>query len=423
MEDILEALKTLGIDIYCITETETESEERFYVRRELDQCRGTKTLDRRVMVYAPVEDGDRRKLGESPVQLPPDMDPGEMRAALERARYAASLAGNPWYELPKGKKEAPVPATGGFAGKTLSESRQLMEQALFAVPDSEDAFINSAEIFMRRVRRRVVNSNGVDVEYERYTVDGEYVIQSLSPQDVETHHTFFYTEPETEALRLDVEESMEVTKARARAVSAPETGEYALILSGEQIGEFMSYYLERANTAAVYQKFSDFAVGDNVQGEDIQGDRLNVELAAKTPYSAEGIAMRDRPLMENGVLKTLHGGARFSWYLGRTPIGEYSAVRVPAGRVPAEELRRGKCLHVLSFSDFQMDQFSGHFGGEIRLAILYDGETATPVTGGSVSGSILDAQKRLTFSRELYSGAGYEGPKGLRIEGVRVAGI
>ncbi len=422
MEEILKALKALGIEIYNITETETESDESFYVRRELDLRRGVKTLDYRVTVYAPVLDGGERKLGASAVRLHPDMDPEELMAALRGAFYAASLAANPWYELPGGKKEEFVPASGGFAGRTLDENRRLMEWALFAAADSGDVFINSAEIFMRRIKRRIVNSNGIDAAYEQYSVEGEYVIQCLDPQDVETHHTFFYRTPETEALRLDVLESMETTRARARAVSAPKTGEYAVILLGAQIGEFMSYYLNRASAAAVYQKFSSFAVGDKVQGDRVRGDEIDLELVAKAPYSADGIAMRDRPLLEKGVLRTLHGNARFSWYLGIKPTGEYSALRAAPGKVPLEEMKRGKYLQVLSFSDFQMDEFTGHFGGEIRLALLCDGETVTPVTGGSVSGNIADAQKCLTFSKELYRGASYEGPKALRIEGVKVAG-
>ena len=53
-----------------------------------------------------------------------------------------------------------------------------------------------------------------------------------------------------------------------------------------------------------------------------------------------------------------------------------------------EELKTGPYLHVVRFSDFQMDSFSGHFSGEIRLAYWCDGENVIPVTGGAVNGSI-----------------------------------
>ena len=65
---------------------------------------------------------------------------------------------------------------------------------------------------------------------------------------------------------------------------------------------------------------------------------------------------------------------------------------------------------------------SGHFGGEIRLAYLIEDGKVTPVTGGSVNGSILEAQKALTFSTERYLNSGYDGPYAVRLRGVSIAG-
>ena len=69
-----------------------------------------------------------------------------------------------------------------------------------------------------------------------------------------------------------------------------------------------------------------------------------------------------------------------------------------------------------------MDSFSGSFGGEIRLAFLYDGETVTPVTGGSINGNILNVQEQMTFSKERYQNGRYEGPYAVSLTGVQVAG-
>ena len=77
----------------------------------------------------------------------------------------------------------------------------------------------------------------------------------------------------------------------------------------------------------------------------------------------------------------------------------------------------------MTFSDFQMDAMSGHFGGGIRLAYLIEADgTVTPVTGGSVNGSILEAQRSLTFSKDRYVTASYEGPYAVRLKGVSIAG-
>ena len=76
----------------------------------------------------------------------------------------------------------------------------------------------------------------------------------------------------------------------------------------------------------------------------------------------------------------------------------------------------------MTFSDFQLDVMSGHFGGEIRLAYLIEDGKVTPVTGGSVNGSILEAQKDLTFSTQRYVTAKYDGPYAMRLKDVSIAG-
>ncbi|MCI8645102.1 MAG: TldD/PmbA family protein, partial [Lachnospiraceae bacterium] len=97
--------------------------------------------------------------------------------------------------------------------------------------------------------------------------------------------------------------------------------------------------------------------------------------------------------------------------------------KVEAGNVSIEQMKEQPYLEVVNFSDFQMDWFTGHFGGEIRLAFLYDGKTVTPVTGGSVNGNIFEAQKSLVFSKEMQVEKDFEGPKAVAMDGVSVAGI
>ena len=76
----------------------------------------------------------------------------------------------------------------------------------------------------------------------------------------------------------------------------------------------------------------------------------------------------------------------------------------------------------VAFSDFQTDDFTGNFGGEIRLGYLCDGKKVVPVTGGSVNGKLADAQNCLVFSTDRYRTAEYEGPYALLVKNVSVAG-
>ena len=84
--------------------------------------------------------------------------------------------------------------------------------------------------------------------------------------------------------------------------------------------------------------------------------------------------MKDLTLLKEGELKAIHGNARFAYYLGVEPTGIYSAVKLDNGTKTLEEMKKEPYLYVVSFSDFSMDSLSGYFGGEIRLAYLFDGE-------------------------------------------------
>ena len=422
MEKILSALHALGVEQYVITERHTESLETFYVKKALDLTRRADTAVTSVRVFRPFEKDGTKMLGEAEATVRPGMSGAEVRAVLERAWYAAQFVTNPWYPLPAGVKESARPDAGGFAGKPLAESMKAMTEALFAADTAQDVFLNSAEVFMRCTETRIVTSMGADVRWERTDVWGEYVCQCPAPVDVETYHQFNYRGPETAALTAAAAHALEMTKARSRAVTAPKTGTYDLVLDREQLRTLLGYYVGRSGAGMIYQKYSPFAIGDAVQGGDIRGDALTVTLKATEPYTGFGAPMADLPLLDKGVLKAIHGGPRFAHYLGVAPTGDYRAVQVPTGDTPLEQLTAEPCLHAVSFSDFQMDPLSGHFGGELRLGFLHEDGKVIPVTGGSVNGSILDSQGHMRFSRERFSTENYDGPLAVRIGGVAVAG-
>lgn len=422
VDQIKAVLEQLEIDRYRIVESVQESVECFFIRKKMDLKRRTDLTDYTVAVFRQHEKDGQKMLGASAVNIHPGMEAEEIRETLQNAYQAAALVCNEYYELNAGKREELILSKSRFAGQSLEESTKQIAEALYASDTMEKVYINSAEVFTERIRRRIVNSEGVDVSYETDFVSGEYVIQCIEPQDVETHHQFAYHDAEIDALRQDVKEALTTTQARAEAEKPPKAGEYTILLSGKNLPEIMKYYCIRSDTGIVYQKYSNYQVGDAVQGDTVQGDALTIYLKAKEPYSNEGIPMKDRLLMEDGTLKMLHGSCRTSYYLGIEPTGDYHCISVPTGSRTVEEMKADPYLHIVCFSDFQMDVLSGHFGGEIRLAFLYDGEKVTPVTGGSVNGSILEVQGNMIFSKERYRNDEYEGPYMVRLEGVKVAG-
>ena len=104
----------------------------------------------------------------------------------------------------------------------------------------------------------------------------------------------------------------------------------------------------------------------NIQNR-YDGERLSLTLRAFHPYSEEGIPTTELRLLEDGRLNAYHGPNRFCRYLGVKPTGWMRKLSCANGMTAFEELKKGTCLWAVTFSDFQMDEMSGHFGGEIRL--------------------------------------------------------
>ncbi|MDE6108407.1 MAG: hypothetical protein K2F83_07065 [Oscillospiraceae bacterium] len=421
-ERIKKALAHCGISTWRINETVEETAELFFVKKELDTRRSKDVHKYAVTLFRDVEGHDGKMLrGATRVEISPSFEDEQIEETLKGGYYAAQFAGNPYYELPNPVQAPMVKKTGELAEAPLAQSAGKMVKALFATDIQEDAFINSAEIFVTRSTERILSSNGTDVSYTDARVKGEFVVQCKEPEDVEMYHSFEYDALEEQALRDKVAEALTFVRDRARAQKVLKSGKYDLVLSGNQVAEVLSYYTSRSAARIVYPKYSTWKLEENVQGET-EGERLDLTLVATAPYSEDGIPMSDLHLLESGRLQAYHGNNRFCRYLGVKPTGGFRKVFCANGTTPFEELKKSPCLWAVTFSDFQMDSMPGHFGGEIRLAYLIEDGKVTPITGGSVNGSILEAQKALQFSIERYASAHFEGPYALRLRNVNIAG-
>lgn len=414
---IQNALNRCGITLWRINETVEETAELFFVKKELDTRRIKDVRKYEVTVFRDVEG----KRGFTEVELISSMEEPEMDEALKGAYYAAQFAANPTFELANAVKAPMVEAKGELATAPLAESAGKMAKALFAPDTHADAFVNSAEVFVSRKQVHILSSEGTDVSYANARVNGEFVVQCREPEDVELHNQFAYDSLEEAALSAKVDEALSFVRDRAHAQKVLKSGKYDLLLTGDNVAEVLGYYTSRSAAAMVYAHYSTWKPGEDVQGEST-GERLNLKLCATEPYSGEGIPMVDRPLLEGGKLQMYHGANRFCRYLGIEPTGNYEKMSSDNGTIPFEEMKKGPVLWAVTFSDFQMNVMTGTFGGEIRLAYLIEDGKVTPVTGGSVNGSLLEGQKDLTFSTDRYVSSRYDGPYAVRVKNVNVAG-
>ena len=422
IERIKSALSDCGIALWRINDNTEETAELFFVKKQLDTRRFKDVRKFQATVFRDVEKEGASLRGFTSVTLLESMSDEQLRQELKNAYYAAQFAANPTYELADPVKAPIKEKAGELCEAPLSESAGKMAKALFAADSENDAFVNSAEIFVVRSKKRILSSEGTDVSYTDAKVNGEFVVQCREPEDVEIHNIYSYDSLDTEALGKKVREALAFVRDRARVKRILKSGKHDVVLSGDKVASVLSYYTSRSAAHMIYPGYSTWKVGEAVQGEGIQGAKLDIDLCATEPYSEEGVPMEDLPLLREGTLQAIHGNNRFCRYLDIKPTGTYRKLSCANTGVSFEELKKGPCLWAVTFSDFQMDAMSGHFGGEIRLGYLIDGDSVTPVTGGSINGSLFEAQENLQFSSDRYESANYSGPYGLRINGVNAAG-
>lgn len=331
--------------MWRINENVEETAELFFVKKQLDTRRSKDVRKYEVTVFRDVDAGQAEKpaRGFTSVELIASMDDAQIDEELKGAYYAAQFAANPYFSLPDPVQAPVVKKTGELAEAPLAESAGKMVKALFAPDVREDAFLNSAELFVSRSFHHILSSEGTDAAYTNAKVEGEFVVQCREPEDVEMHNIFEYDQLDGEALSAKVAEALTFVRDRAHAQKVLKSGKYDLVLSGNQVSTVLSYYVRRSAASSVYAKYSTWKQGENVQGETVS-ERLALTLRATDPYSVEGIPMADLPLLEDGKLNAYHGPNRFCRYLGVKPTGYYEKFSCSNGTLPFRELKQGPCL-------------------------------------------------------------------------------
>lgn len=419
---ILSALEKAGVSVYNIVDTVNESAELYFIKKQEDMRRMKNIREITVTVFRDFEANEKKMRGSSDVQIAPGMTDEEIFRKISVAYDAAGYVMNPFFELADGVIDH-VEAKSEIGDMPSEEAAHIMADALFTPDVNEDAFINSAEVFVNNTHYHILSSEGCDITFTKTRVWGEFVAQCVNPQDVEMYFDFEYDTLDTLSLSKLSADAITIVSDRAAAKNAPAAGEYDLILTEKHVYTVLSSYLEKADAAMIFARYSPYEIGFKVQGEEITGEKINLFAVPDQPYAMDGVKLIERTVLKDGVVADLVGATRFCRYMGIEPKGYYGKIRVENGSASFEDMKKKPYLMPVAFSDFQMDEMSGRFGGEIRLAYLFDGENIQILTGGSVNGSLLEKQGQLVFSRETYLSSDYTGPYAMLIPAVSVAGV
>lgn len=416
---------------YKIKETLTHSNELFFVKKNVDMDRAKSVRHFNVTVYVDFTEEGVNYKGSSTTSIHPTMNENEIENAIHVAAFAAGFVKNPYYPLVKPTTSKEVLSESNFAKESLAYWMNEITKAIYKNDIYEKGGINSCEIFLEKTITRIVNSEGVDVSDEGYRCMVEFITTwKEEGEEIELYRCIDCSEFDDQHLSDEVKNMINICKEKAIAENTPAIKTSSVILTREAVKDFFAYYSSKSNASSVYNQTSTWKVGDQVQGNQVKGDRITLTLdpfmknsTNSEAYDSDGFAVNPVKIIDCGVLAQYAADNRYAYYLGVAPTGEIGNVVIESGSRTIEELKKEPYLMTAAFSDFSVDTMTGDFCGEIRLAWYYDGKTTIPVTGGSVTGNIADLQHELYLSKERQKDNNFEGPSMVLLRNVTVAGI
>ena len=425
MEKLIKALNKSGVNDYKIVCTHSESVELFYVLNKLETNRATDINEVEVTIYIDV-DGKR---GQSSFSYFNFMNEDEILEAINKKIYAAKFALNPYYEIPSKVEEKPLAIHSNFENYSHLEAGEKVVKAVLAAKEYKEGTFSANEIFVTKKTVRILNSKGVDLSYTNYKGFIELIPSwEEGDEEVETYHSITFSSLDEKEITRQVDEAMLLTKARFEAQNLKLDKPVKVIIEGEDVPQYFDFFVDNLSYAYKYQHMNRFEVGENVQGEDITGDKLNISLlpiydgaSNSVSFDRDGVVLKPIELVKDGVATNLAGDYTMGYYLKvEHPTGRLPITKVEAGKKSFEEMKQEPYVRCVKFSSFQFEENSGFFGGEVRLGFYYDGEKEVPVTGFSIAGNIHEQKGKVVLSKETQVTSDYVGPKYLEIKEMNI---
>ena len=404
---------------WLVNETATLSSQAFYVMQKKETTRRVETREYQVTVYH--RHGEQNAfVGSSSFAVSRKHSKAELAKKIEEAVFAARFVKNKAFDLVKGEgkrtwKEKPESADP-FA--IIDE----IANAFFAAATPVSRF-NALEIFHARQTIRIVNSEGVDDTKTLAKIDVEAIPSHDGPErKVELIRMFTYKKVDPDQVRKDAEAAIADVALRYDARKIENVAKADVILSGDDVEDFLRELVADFSYDGVYRKNTDKKIGDAIQSE-IKGDALSIgwTLSSKADaFDRDGVLLAPVRVIEAGKLVSYYGSNQYAQYLGLKPNGVYGTIEAAPGKTTIARMKAKPHLEIIALSGIQIDIYSGYIGGEVRLAVWFDGKNRIPVSGFSFSGNIDKALSDLVLSKETVQGVRYHGPKCILLKGMDV---
>ncbi len=420
MDKYINALKrNKNVSAWKIVSSEVKSVEAYYVMKNLETNRVAEEKNVEISVYV---DKDEKR-GIASFFAYDYMTDAELDKRIADSVFAAGFALNKFYEIPGPQQGEIKQSESNMRDKDFSQVLGEVVDAVFSADVYEGGYLSATEFFLKEINERIINSRGLDVASKSYSGSVELIPSwEEGDEEVEVYHMMKFESVDAADIRAEVDSELQVARARFIAKKVPDKN-VKVILQDAEVGEVLGYFADQLDYSVIYQKMSRFDIGDNAQGDQVTGDKINLSMvpyakgaSRSRSFDSDGIILKEVEIIKDGVAVARHGSNRFGYYMGeKNPTGILPVLKCEKGSKAFADMTKEPYVRCVKFSGIQVEPNSGYIGGEVRLGFYFDGEKEIPVTGFSISGDINKTKSTLRLSQETVTKSMYTGPKYMEI--------
>ena len=409
VNEIIACLKAnKKVNGYEITVTDKDSRELFYVLKHLEINRAVKTQTCVAEVYAI----DKKGTGSSIVTVTAADDKKSLNKKIASAIKKANEAKNKYYPL--------ASKTNNISSKDemkqdLNEIACNVAKAIFKADVYKEGWINSTEIFVSKIHKQFISSNGVKHSAYSFKIEVECIpTWSNKKEEFELYKFFETNKIDYKRITSEIEEILTLARARSNALTLKDVKlpkDIKILVKNDMRDELVNNFARQLHYQSVYTKDNHYNIKDLVSSNKFDLT-LKPEIKGcvnSSKFDRNGVNLKAKKIISKGIASSNFGGIRFGYYLGIKDVtGNLNVAEIKAVGV---DYKIDKHLIIETFSSPQLEENSGYWGGEVRLARYFDGKKYIPLTGFSISGNIYEDIKNVEFSKEQDTAPSYKGPK------------
>lgn len=417
-ELILKCLKAnKELSSYEVIISDKNSRELFYVLDHLEISRAVKFNTTIIKVYV----DDKKAIGSSTIAVNASDDEKTLNIKIKEAVKKAKAVKNNFYPLVE-KQENIIEKKP--SDKDLNAIASNVAEAVLKADVYEEGWINSTEIFVSAYDKEFINSNGVNHKYYGFDIEIEVIpTWSNKKEEIELYKYIESNKVDYKRITKEVNEIMLLAKDRSNAKKLSEVKlpkRIKVLVKNDMRDVLVKNLISDLSYRELFMHQNHYVLKDVVSNNpfSLTMKPIIMGCADSRKVDGNGIVLKPKKIIDKGTVKSNYGDIQFGYYLGVKDItGNLPVCELKAQGVDYEN---EKHIIVETFSSPQLEENSGYWGGEVRLARYFDGKKYIPLTSFSISGSIYEDFKKVQFSKEQDTSSFYKGPKYFIFDNIKI---